>query len=167
MLSLYNAGAPERAAAAAVQLLPAKVARELARNVADDAIPALIASATGYARTPVARRIAAMAKSSPFKGTPGVKFGGMGTVTSNGATARSLVRGEEFGSPGNKWSWFTGHSPRGVGFAVHRRTTRQFMPDHSTGSFVYPAAMEIAPGVVDAWTNLVETATIDALNGGT
>jgi hypothetical protein len=165
MLSLYEAGERERAAARAVQLLPVKVARELARQVAADAIPALVAAATARAPDAVARRVAATARSSPYKGTPGVKWGGNAVISSGGGTARELARAAEFGSPGNKWTWFTGHSPRGTGFAVHRRTTRQFMPSHAAGAFITPAALAVAPGVIDAWETLVEAATAAALDG--
>lgn len=169
MLSINDAGRRERAAAAAVGALPKHLRDDVTKRTREYAVPLLRAEAARRAPAGTASRIASTGRLSMWRGIPGVAFGGRAAVTSDGTAGRSLVRGLELGSQGDRWFTFTRRNPGGGGtHAVTRRNTRQFMPDTSAaGRFITPAAEAIADDVLDEWTALVEGALIDAMNEGT
>lgn len=167
MLSIDDAGKRERAAAAAVGSLPKTLAKHVRDETRDYAVPLMRDAAAARARDSVSRQIAARGRVSFWRGIPGVAFGGTAGVTSSGVSGRTIVRGLELGSSGDRWFTFPRRNPDGSTTPVTRRNTRQFMPNVSaSGRFITPAAEAIADDVLAFWLDLVETAMVDAMNEG-
>jgi hypothetical protein len=147
--------------------------RDLTKQLRADALgimPELRDAAARFAgRTPnpaAARRIASTARYAPYKGTPGVAFGGARAVTGSGVPGRVLARALEFGSDGLRWSDYV-ETRRGRQVPVLRRSTRQFVPDAApSGRWIYPSAEYVAPDVLADWTATVERLAVRMLNGG-
>lgn len=167
MLSIKDASQRERAAAAAVGALPRTLLADLREQTRDYAVPAIRRAAAARADDPVSRTLAARGRLSMWRGIPGVAFGGTAPVTSTGVAGRTIVRGLELGSYGERWFTFRRRTPSGGTTDVTRRNTRQFMPDASaSGRFITPAAESIADDVLSRWVELVESAAVAALNEG-
>jgi hypothetical protein len=167
VLSLYQASQRERAAAAAVQRLPATVVKAIKETSRDYAVDAMMRAARARAgSSSVRQRLAGSGRLSFYRGTPGVSFGGMRSVTSTGMSGRVAARPAEFGSPGTRFVNVSTRSPKGRTFVARRRTSRQWMPQTPAGKFVTPAAEAIADDVIARWVDDVESATIAALDEG-
>lgn len=155
-----------RAAVAALQHLPADVRDAVQDTTRTKVVPMVVASVERHADSAVTARIAHTGRYAPLRGVPGVAFGGVAPVTSNGTRGRLLVRGLEFGSPGVKQRTITTTSPKGKQYRVRKRTTRQFSPDRSEyPRFIYPGVDAVADDVVELWLDVLEAAVIDALGG--
>jgi hypothetical protein len=109
----------------------------------------------------------ATARYAPYKGTPGVAFGGPRAVTSSGVPGKVLARALEYGSDGRRWRDYV-ETRNGRAVPVLRRTTRQFVPDASGlgGRWITPAAESVGPDVLAEWIETVESLSVSALNGG-
>lgn len=152
----------ERAAVAAFGRLPKDLTKRVRADTAAAVVPLMRDAAMRSASTPLERRLAATARYSPYRGVPGVAFGGLRAVTSTGVPGRVLARPVEFGSDGTRRATY----PNAAGTSTTRRVTRQFMPDTLyAGRFVQPAAEQVADDVLGAWLDVVEDAAVDAWNG--
>lgn len=165
MLSVYDAGARERAAAAGARTLDAQTRKAIRKAVAADLVPLVRREAITRARKPLARAVAETARASWYKDVPGVAFGGRRAVASSGVDGRTVAHGVEYGSEGNRRATFATHSPRGTSYSVTRTTSAQFRPRTADGAFVADAAFAAAPVIVDRWADLVVEATVAALGG--
>jgi hypothetical protein len=167
MLLLSHASQRERAAVAAFQQLPATVQRDVNKATRDVVVPMAVQAAQREADTATMRTITSRARYTTLRGVPGVAFGGPQPVTSTGVPGRLLVRGLEFGSPGNRVRTIRTHSPKGTPYVVRRRVSRQFMPDHTEHpTAIYPAMESIADDVVDVWVGVLESAVVAAFDAG-
>lgn len=165
VVSIYRAAQRERAAAAALS----RAGKDLVKRVQDATKKHVVAwareEAMRHARTPLDRKLAATAAYSAYKGTPGVRFGGMKPVTSTGTPGRTLVRALEFGSDGRRWRDYL-ETRNGRQVSVLRRTTRQFMPDTGHAGRVFTPAMDaITDDVLYLWVRTVEDTYGDAFGG--
>lgn len=166
MLSIDRASQRERAAAAALRLLPKTLTKEITEATKAKVVPLAVAAAMRNADTPVMRAIAASGKYSVWRGIPGVAFGGTKAVTSSGVAGRVIVRGLEYGAKGRRETIFRRATPSGGSVLTARRTTRQFMPDRSSNpTAIYPAMEAIADDVLAIWVEVVEDAMVRAFNG--
>lgn len=165
MLSVYDAGVRERAAAAGARNLDRDTRKAIRDTVNATIVPLAVREATSRAGTPLQHAIAATGRPSWWKDIPGVAFGGRRAVTSTGVAGRVLAHGAEYGSDGSRRATFSTRSPAGRAYSVTRRTSAQFRPRHEAGAFVAPAAEAIADDVVQRWADLVVEATVDALGG--
>lgn len=165
-VTIYRAAQRERAAAAAL----ARAGRELVKAVTDETkahvVPWAREEAMRHATTQLDRRLAATAKYSAYKGTPGVSFGGGSKpITSTGTPGKVLVRAVEFGSDGRRWRDYL-ETRNGRQVSVLRRTTRQFMPDAGHTGRVFTPAMEgITDDVLRLWVRITEQTYADAFGG--
>jgi hypothetical protein len=167
VLSIRDAGARERAAAAALAGLSRTLQRDVNLASREKITPDVIAAARQLAPNGTSRAVAATGTYAATRGTPGVKFGGSRAVTRSGVPGRVLARPLEYGATGAKRTTFQAHSPRGRLYTVRdKRTTRQFAPRRDGGKFVAPAALREAPKAVVTWTEIVEEAIIAALDTG-
>lgn len=165
VVSIYQAAQRERAAAAALS----RAGKDLVKAVTTETKTHVVGwardEAMRYASTPVERKLAASAAWSPYKGTPGVRFGGMRAVTSTGTPGRLLVRALEYGSDGRRWRDYL-ENRDGRQVSVLRRTTRQFMPDTGYAGRVFTPAMDsITDDVLHLWVRITEDTYSDAFGG--
>jgi hypothetical protein len=165
VLSVYDAGARTRAAAAGARSLDRDVRKAIRASVSRELLPTMRASAMHHARKPLARAVAGTARLSWWKDVPGVAFGGRRAVASTGVDGRTVAHGVEYGSDGTRKATFRTTSPKGASYSVTRETSAQFRPRTADGAFVAAAAEEVAPDVVARWADLVVEATVDALGG--
>lgn len=165
MLSVLEAGARERAAAAGASSLDRDTRKAIRATVNAVILPAMRREAGSRARTPLQRALVSTARASWWKDIPGVAFGGRRAVTSTGVDGRTVAHGAEYGSDGSRRATFATRSPAGRTYSVTRRTSAQFRPRHEGGAFIAPAADAAADEVVDKWAALVVDATVDALGG--
>lgn len=166
MLSVFDAGARERAAAAGARTLDAATRKRIRATVNAELVPLLRREASSRARKPLQRAVAATGRASWWKDIPGVAFGGRRAVTSTGVDGRTVAHGVEYGSDGTRRATFRTRTPDGRPYAVTRHTSAQFRPRTDGGAFVADAALAVAPAVVDRWAELVVEATVEALGGG-
>jgi hypothetical protein len=168
VLSIADASQRERAAAAALQSLSRSLIRDINKATATVAIPLVRAEVSARAPSSTARQIAASARTSNFKGVPGVAFGGSSAVTSSGATGRQLVRGLEHGSRALRSTTYLRRGRSGSTHKVTRNALAQFRPQQpDQGAFIGAGALAASEDVLAAWLDVVETAVVAALNGGT
>lgn len=166
MLSVFDAGARERAAAAGARTLDAATRKAIRATVNAELVPLLRHEASTRARKPLQRAVAATGRASWWKDIPGVAFGGRRAVTSTGVDGRTLAHGVEYGSDGTRRATFRTRTPDGRPYSVTRETSAQFRPRTEDGAFIADAALAVAPDVVDKWATLVVEATVAALDGG-
>lgn len=170
MLSvLADAPGRVRSAVALASTLDRELTKQLRKDAAGLAPEMRDAAARFAGRTPIpsaARRIAATGRYAPYKGTPGVAFGGARAVTGSGVPGRVLARALEYGSDGRRWSDYV-ENRGGRQVPVLRRTTRQFVPSSAPmGRWIMPSAEYVAPDVLADWTATVERLAVEMLNGG-
>jgi hypothetical protein len=165
VLSIFDAGTRERAAAASLRRLDKPTRAEIRRRVGALIVEPMRREAGRRARNARARAVAATARASWYKDVPGVAFGGARAVLSDGTTGRAIARGTEYGSRGDRYQRVTTHTPAGRAYVARRRQTAGFRPRTDSGAWATPAALAVAPDVVDAWAAIVVEATIDALDG--
>lgn len=165
MLSVYDAGARERAAAGGAARLDADIRKRIRATVSAELVPAVRRAALAHARKPLARAVAQTGRASFWRDIPGVAFGGRGRVASSGVSGRTVAHGVEYGSEGTRRATFRTTSPKGRAYSVTRETSAQFRPRTVEGAFVADAALEVAPEVVDRWAQLVVDATVESMGG--
>lgn len=165
MLSAYTLDRRGQAAVAGVKALPKHLAKEL-RDVSRDAmVPLLQREAARLSRDKVLSRIIGSARYAPYRDTPGVRFGGSRKVTGTGVPGRLLVRALEFGSDGRRYTDYLQRRKGGT-TQVHRRASRQFMPDtNARGRAITPAAEAVSEEAVQLWQDTVEQLLVRAFDG--
>lgn len=156
-----------RRAVAGLQALPAEVKRKLRDDTRALVVPLMRDAATRHAGGSVLRgRVAARPRLSMYRDVPGVAFGGGSSVTHDGTPGRVVARATEYGSPGTRQVRLRVHSPKGKAYTVLRHTTRMWRPEHDGGAWLTPAALEVAPRVMDEWSRMVDDAVLEAFGGG-
>lgn len=164
MLSIRGASASTRAAAGIARELDRDVRKGIKRDVGRLIVEPMRAAAARRARRPVQRSLAATGRASWWRDIPGAAFGGARQVTSSGVSGKVIAHGTEYGSAGTRRATFAVRSPLGRAYSVTRRTSRQFMPRDEGGKMIAPAAEQVAPAVVEAWSTLVIDAAVVALD---
>lgn len=164
-VTIYRAAQRERAAAAYLSTVDKALRKAVTDASKEHILPWARSEAQRWASTPVQSRIAASARWSPYKGTPGVAFGGARAVTSTGVPGRVLARPLEFGSDGRRWRDYI-ERRRGGQVSVLRRTSRQFMPEAPEGGrFIGPAMEGITDDVLRLWVSVTEDTVLAAFDG--
>lgn len=167
MLKVAEGPARLRAVTAAVGELPRELRAELRRQTRDVVLPMMEAAARREAAgDKLAQRLAARARVTFYRDTPGVAFGGAAAITRDGTPGRVLARRVEYGSQGDRVQTVETRSPLGKRFTVRKQTTVQFQPQRLGGRFVRPAAEGIADDVTAVWVDLVEQQLLAAFGEG-
>lgn len=165
MLSVDDSGVPTRAAVASLRLLDKATRAEIRKRVKPLIVDPARREATRRARTTLADRVAVTARASWYRDVPGVAWGGSRPVTHDATRARDVAHGTEYGSRGDRFQRVPMTSPRGTPYVAVRRQTAAFRPRDEDGAYLSPAALAIAPDVIEAWSGIVVAATVDALDG--
>jgi hypothetical protein len=166
VLSIDNAGVTERAAVASLRLLDKATRAEIRKQVRPLIVDPARREASRRARTTLAGRVAVTGRASWWRDVPGVAWGGTRPVTHDGTRARDVAHGTEYGSRGDRFQRVSTRSPRGTAYVATRRQTAAFRPRDEDGAYLAPAALAVAPAVIDAWSLIVVDATAHALDGG-
>lgn len=81
-----------------------------------------------------------------------------------GGRPQDLAMPVEFGVRNrDRYRTYTGRSPKGTPYRVHRRTTKQLPARNASGRVVFPALAEVGPRLVSLWVQLVVRKVYDAI----
>lgn len=138
-----------RAAIRTLRAMPDDLKAELKTEVASKVAQPLAAQVHAKASGPHGPKVRIGVRPGA---EPQLVAGGRAQVFSGGATGAQVFYGAEFGG-GKSRTWYVTTSPRGHRFAVHRATTKQFVPARP---FLFPTFVAEADTVTEAWLGILD-----------